>query len=163
MNKQKRVKIKTPNGDIYLTFKLHDDYNKDNGFISNVCLSCRYHHICDKIEDPRYPNNPDFRFIDLCGDIGDIIKENNGEEDENGISNYLIPVEGTIENNINLFQELIKENPLIKLSNIIDSICPNWCSDYDPEHSKCNSKNNLCIMHDLFKFSEKINKDSESN
>jgi hypothetical protein len=112
-----------------------------------VCETrCSYCDICDKIRDPRAIDDKDRCFEDFCGELGEV-------DDPENLN--MIPVPGAIEegfkDNIDIFQELIKTNPTICLSDMIEKVCSSgWCEDYNKEHTNCTAANKSCLMHDLF-------------
>lgn len=147
------VKVMTPKGERTLVFR---PVNKAvDGIICDTV--CPYGDLCSKIIDPRNPDNPKLKFTDFCGDLGE-----DSENEENDLTEY-IPVEGTIEENLydfpDIFQTLIKNDPVVKVSDIIEKFCKDWCDSYDEEHTGCVSKNKLCMLHNLFKN----NKSKQSN
>lgn len=153
-NKLKRVKVDTPKGSRALVFR--PVTNIPTGGL--ICDSeCPYCEICDKLPDPRNPKDDNFRFIDFCGDIG--MEYSNSNKDEGG---DLVPIEGTIENNLldifDNYQEILKSNPMVKLSDVIDKLCQNWCDRYNEKHSNCKSDYKLCIIRELFKPDKGDNK-----
>lgn len=159
--KLKRVKVMTQKGERVLVFRPIKDIPTEQV----ICeTECPYGKICDKIIDPRNPNNPDFKFTDFCGDLGEIMEEESeSEKSKNEDLTEYVPVEGTIEENLydfpDIFQTLIEKNPMVRISDVIDKCCSSWCDSYTKDHSNCNTKNKLCIMHDLFKNDRFVKKD----
>ena len=154
-SKLKRVKVITPKGERTLLYKPVNDIPTENV----ICeTACPYGKLCEKLEDPRHPEDPNFRFTDFCGELGikDIDDGVNSEENDEEISLIeMVPVEGTIEKNLSdfpdIYQQLIAKDPVVKLSEIIEKFCSNWCDSYNKEHTNCKYENKLCMMHDLFK------------
>ena len=97
------------------------------------CDLCSYHGSCDNIRDPK--GRDDITFLDYCGEMSD----------------SMIPVEGTIEKvmNVDILKMLVEKDPEVKVSKVIDSICPGVCDFYDKSHCNCNSTNRTCILRNL--------------
>lgn len=149
MEKYIRVKIETKNGGTrFLTYK-PVPVSEATTLICET--DCPYKDVCDKIRDPRNPENEDLRFLDFCSDLG-MTEEDRAKGNTKG-ADY-VPVEGTIETELgdlqDIFQDIIKSDPVVKTSDVIDSICPGWCDDYCPDHKNCSAKNNTCILKNLF-------------
>ena len=107
---------------------------------------CVYRDICDKLKDPRDPDNDKSNFMEFCNSIP-------LEEKDGGIVCQYVPAPGSIENiqgAEDLFQQLIKANPIIKVNEFIDTVCPTWCDSYNEFHSNCTSCNEMCILKNLF-------------
>lgn len=142
--KLKVVTVMTPKGERTLEYR--PVTKAIEGIICDT--ECPYGKICGKIRDPRDPDNPKLRFTNFCGDLGE-----DAEDEENDMSEY-VPVEGTIEKGLydfpDIFQTLIKDDPVVKISDIIEKFCKDWCDSYNEEHTNCNSKNKLCMLHNLF-------------
>lgn len=149
--KFKRVKVNTPKGERTLLFRPVNNLPPTEDVICES--ACPYGGVCDKLIDPRYPEDPNFKFTDFCGEL-EISADCSGGEDHNPFAD-MVPVEGTIEKNLSdfpdIFQTLIKEDPVVKVSEIIEKFCSNWCDNYNKEHTNCKYENKLCMMHDLFK------------
>ena len=119
---------------------------------------CPLNNICDKIEDPRNRGNAEFNFNDFCLAAGDSDRPAEDILNDETIENLMPVMEDVAkyleENNQDLYQELIKDNPLVKLSDVIDCVCgPDGysCSMYNQEHTNCTSKNGLCVLKSMFK------------
>jgi hypothetical protein len=73
--------------------------------------------------------------------------------DKNILMNNYIPVDMTIEDNLSdvadVYKDIIRVNPCVRITRVIDTICPDWCPDYCADHSNCTSKNMSCIMRGL--------------
>ena len=107
---------------------------------------CPYAEVCDKIPDPRDPQNKERSFLDFCGELSE-------SEDEKFID--VIPCENSIENSLSdvigdMYQKLIERNHLVSVGKAIDKICPGWCDSYDKEHSACKVTNKSCMLKNLF-------------
>lgn len=144
--KNRRVTVTGKNGETY-HFKFKPVVIKDSNEM--VCENnCPYNNICDEIRDPRDIDNPDRCFSDFCAELGE-----SDEEEEDLL--YMIPDSGSLEegfkNRKDIFQQIIKEDPVIRLKDLIDSVCADgWCPEYLADHSNCNSCNLGCILHNLF-------------
>ena len=128
-NKLVRIPVITPKGEVKLTFE-RIDVSEAEGKI--MCTSrCPYKDICDKIPDPREPENKELSFIDFCAGLSD--------SDEDDYLNCL-PAKGTIEKELkdvlpDTYQAIIKSESLVPVNQVIDSICPGWCDLYKEDHS----------------------------
>ena len=151
IKKLKKCKVNTPKGEIFLTFR---PVSSDIPLDQLICdAECPYSKVCDKLPDPRNPEDKDLSFMDFCGNLGD-------EEETQALSD-MVPVEGTIEEAFlsefpDIFQILIDKNPVVKLKNIVDSFCSTWCDVYQSDYSMCCSENKACIMNDLFLGKKKL-------
>lgn len=146
MEKIKRIKVVTSNGDRYLVFRpVLDNHNEIS------CLSvCPYGpKICGSLRDPRDPENPDKTFLDFCGNLGII------DDEENKDYKDYVPVEGTIEQVFpeyeDVYQNIIKENGYVRMTNVIDAVCDGVCGLYNDCHSACSPSNGSCMLHSLLK------------
>ena len=141
-NKFSKIKVETPKGVRYITYKPVPGVKADE----LVCETrCPYGKICDKLRDPRHPEDKNLCFMDFCGEFG--------SESPKGLSE-MIPKEGSLEEVFSdfedIFQTLIKENPMVRLSDIIEKVCSGWCDDHNEEHTNCVASNKSCLLHDLF-------------
>jgi len=142
--KIKKIKVEGENNKAYY-FNFRPLFNVGEDEL--VCETrCSYCDICDKIRDPRAISDKDRCFEDFCGDLGEV-------DDPENLN--MIPIPGAIEegfkDELDIFQGLIKENPTIRVSDMIEKVCSTgWCEDYDKDHSKCKSSNKSCLLHDLF-------------
>jgi hypothetical protein len=107
---------------------------------------CPYADICDKIPDPRDPQNKDRSFLDFCGELSEA-------EDDKFVD--VIPCENSIETSLSdvvgdVYQTLINRKHLVSVDKAIDKICPGWCDSYDKEHSACKVTNKSCMLSNLF-------------
>lgn len=145
MEKFKQVKIQTPKGERTLEFQKVEVPEETH--VCNVC--CSYGRACLNLRDPRDPSNPEKLFQHFCTNLG---KE--GSESEDSDLQSMVPVPGTIEKNLgdfeDIYQQIIKSDPQVKLSQVIEKVCSGWCDMYNPEKSNCNSNNSLCMLKDLF-------------
>jgi hypothetical protein len=111
-----------------------------------VCDYCSYSEICDKIKNPRTLNDQDSTFEDFCSEIGEL---------ENPENLNLYPVPGSLEEgfkeDFDIFQELIKKNPTVRVNDLVESVCSSgWCDDYSEDHCNCKASNKSCLLNDLF-------------
>lgn len=152
MGKIKHITVKTPKGDRTLTYKSVEKPENDL-----VCFTkCPYGRVCESLYDPRDPGNDGANFADFCSNLG---KE--GSECEDSEVEAMVPVEGTIEENLSdlddTFKQILKRNPMVRIDQVVNKVCSSWCDSYTEDHQNCNSKNGMCIMKDLFLgFKEEI-------
>ena len=153
--KIKNVKVQTPQGEkIVSMIPVTIDTSPEAPNITDtLCGSCcSYGRICTLLRDPRDPENPSRCLNDWCNDIG---FEKNEEKKTVETTEFasMVPAEGSIEGlypeDSDSFKQLMKENPLIKLTTLIDSTCPGFCSMYNKEHSNCTLGNDFCIFKDV--------------
>lgn len=146
MEKFKQVTIKTPKGERKLEYQKVGEV-PENAHVCN--MNCVYGRACINMSDPRDPDNKEKKFNSFCAALG---KE--GSEVEDSELQSMVPVPGTIEKNLydfpDVFQQIIKNDPQVKLSEIIDNVCVGFCDSYTEDKSNCNSSNKLCILHSLF-------------
>jgi hypothetical protein len=63
-----------------------------------VCDRCPYSDICDKLPDPRNPENPELSFEYLCSELGEMEKPGQNEEDPGRAEIFnSIPAPGSLE------------------------------------------------------------------
>ncbi|MBP3732376.1 MAG: hypothetical protein J6I84_03940 [Bacilli bacterium] len=142
--KIKRIKAEGENGkSFYFKFKPLFNVAQDE----LICETrCPYSQICDNIRDPRALSDPERAFSDFCGELG---------ETENPEILNMIPCDGSLEEGFkdekDIFEQLIKENPTIRLNDMIEKVCSTgWCDDYSEDHVNCKACNQSCLMRDLF-------------
>jgi len=126
----------------------------------STCPFCPYEKVCDKLPHPEKLQDPLLRFIDLCTSVEDV-KRN----ETNAIVGGYIPQEGTIEENlsdiIDINKFLTEKKLYVPLGQVIDAVCTDVCPLYTPDHSKCSSKNKICILSDIFATVEPTDPDPE--
>ena len=138
------VPVETPKGKRLVKFF---QFSGDDTEGARPCEDfCPYADICDKIPDPRDPENKERSFLDFCGELAE-------NEDEKLID--VIPCENSIESSLSdvvgdIYQTLIDKKHLVSVGEAIDKICPGWCDSYDKEHSACKVTNKSCILSNLF-------------
>lgn len=152
MKKLRKVLVKTPKGDRWFTMRpVTDELDDGEIYCDTVCPYGG--EICTRLPDPRNPSNPEVRFTDFCNSLGDSDEEHGVEEDIE--LKKTVPLDGEIERVFPDFPDIIKivneENPLVRLGDVIDSVCEGGCEYYCPDHSKCNSSNSLCVLKELLK------------
>lgn len=152
LKKIKVIKVYGENGQKF-AFKFRPLYNVESDEL--VCETrCPYCSICDYIRDPRAISDPERTFSDFCGELG--------ETSDPEILN-MIPVLGSLEEGFkdqkDIFEQLVKENPTVRLNDIIEKVCSGWCEDYVETHDNCVSCNQSCLMRDLFIKLEPSKKD----
>ena len=63
-----------------------------------VCDRCSYSDICERLPDPRNPENPELSFEDLCGDLGEMEKPGQDETDYGRLELFnSMPAPGSLE------------------------------------------------------------------
>ncbi len=139
-----RIPVETPQGERRLTFKKYDITDSQGKMMCTAC--CPYKDICERIPDPRNPEDKSLSFIDYCSSL-------NESDDEEYLN--CVPVEGTIEKELrdiipDIYQQIIKEENLVPVNKVIDSVCSGWCDLYSKDHTNCTSNNKLCILNSLF-------------
>lgn len=151
VSRLRKVIIETPTGKKVINMQpvIIDTSENAPGINDTICSSCcPYGSICDKLRDPRNPDDPDGRLEDWC-------LENDFKEDNIEVSEFatMVPMEGSIENlypeESEPFKQLMELNPSINLRTLIDSVCPGFCDQYKKDHSSC-SLNSICIFKSLF-------------
>lgn len=143
MSKYKVVRFMTPKGERKLQFKPVDA--EPGKLICDMEGVCAYEAICSSLlPDPRDPDNKDVTFNDFCASLG---TEEDGETD----LYQMAPVEGTIEQNLSDFPDIIgamlSDDPLIRLSTFIHGACADSCDYYKPDLSGCTAKNKMCLIN----------------
>lgn len=143
--KIKKVRINTPEGVKYLTYK--PVHVEDLGM---VCDKCPYYGKCDKFLNPETPDDKESSFQEFCADLGTL-----NESDEE-LKKYC-PKEGTLEDNLSdlpdVYEVLVKGGGYVKLADVIDVVCKDTCPYWNSKHTDCKSTNNFCILEDLIKKS----------
>lgn len=151
MNKYKSVKVETPQGERTLQYKCGERFLKSETPV-NICeADCSYYKVCRLLPDPTKPKDfKDFRFCDFCTRVAE-----NASTDEEREIRHMVPVPGTIENELGdiyprILDVILEKNPMIYLSDVIDCICEFNCDMYDENHSQCGAGNSMCLLQDLF-------------
>lgn len=146
MLKAKKVKINTPLGERELVFVQSPKAKAE----LEVCCEevCPYGAVCEKIRDPRNPEDPNSSLLTLCCELG------LADGDDESMQQFF-PARGTIEQNLadfpDIFQQLTEKNPMVPLKDVIKNVCSKFCDDFEPECTNCSSKNLSCMLHDLFR------------
>lgn len=162
LKKLKKAVINTPFGKKTIVFRPVEDTMEVEGSevigATYLCdFHCPYGKVCQYLPDPRNPENKEYKFCDLCAELGDKAMDEEGID--YSLFRTMVPCEGEIER---VFGEdipsitdiILKANPMYSLSSIIDKVCPGMCEFYDPEHSQCGCDNPLCILTGLWKGSK---------
>lgn len=152
----------TPRGEINITFRPviideNESEERKNRLVTGyVCTEdCSYRQICPHLYDPRTEDKSG-KFVNFCNDL---VSEDTSLAE-------MVPVEGTLENNIegieDIYKQVLGENPLIKLDTIIDKLCPGMCSMYCKDHSMCrrDGNNYSCLLNSLFEAKRKEEADN---
>lgn len=150
--KQVNVAFDTPYGTKSLTFVPVNDPPLDD-LLCNT--RCPYGKVCDSLVDPRNPTKfPEFKFIDFCSTIGELLKKDDNNDDEDPLTDNFVPKKGTIERNLTKFptihEQLLKQNPWLELKSLILDNCDGWCENYTKDFSKCNIGDPMCFFHRTF-------------
>ncbi len=117
-----------------------------------TCQLCPYEKVCDHIKSPAYPNDPNQSLAAFCSDNIVLNGEDAEDVDEDGKEYDFVPVEGTWEKNVpELFEmsEIVKDNPLVRLKDVVESTCAKWCDSYKDDFSGCGSED-VCLLKKLF-------------
>ena len=153
MNKFKEVTLRI-NGKLY-NFTLVTEDEKQLGAADLCEKYCPYSKMCINIPHPADMNNNHKHFVSFCNNINDYVE---GKDKDPNLEYTSYPARGAIEElfkemGSNMYKNITsgKNDLLIKVSDVIDSLCPDTCDLYDPKHTKCNSKNSYCILHILLK------------
>ena len=131
-----------------------------------ICTQCcPYGSVCSKLRHPEHLDNPNLTLNDWCVDLS---FSDDKQTELSDLGQYY-PKAGEIENlypkENDFIQELIKTNSLVNINEFIDNVCSGFCDQYDSCHSNCSSKNQLCILKELFKKTQDpviLNKDNKS-
>lgn len=146
MLKARQIKVNTPKGERSIVLVQSPKANAETEVICEDV--CPYGNICDKIRDPRNPEDPNSSLLTLCCELG----LSDGDDEK---LQQFFPAPRTIEENFydfpDIFQQLTEKNPMVQVKDIITNVCSKICDDFTPDCSKCNSKNLSCLLHDLFK------------
>lgn len=165
MKKRMRVaKVSTEDGkEISVVFRpvIIDDNEPDerknrlvNGYVCTT--DCKYRDICKHLTDPRTPGKGEF--VSCCNDMvnNDVTLAE------------MVPADDSLENAgipgfEDIYSQVVKKNPLLPLSKIIDTLCPGTCSLYRKDHSLCRKDGNnfLCILNGLFMDPDKKVEENE--
>lgn len=146
MLKARKVTIQTPRGERVLTFVQSPKAKAE----LEVCCEevCPYGNLCEKIRDPRNPDDMNSSLETLCCELG------LGDGDDETLQQFF-PAPGTLEENLfdfpDIFQQLTEKNPYVPVVDVIKNVCSKFCEYFEPSCSNCNSKNLSCMLHDLFK------------
>ena len=102
----------------------------------NECTYDQYYVVC---------NNED----DECNGYH---AEGEGEDEE--LVGF-VPVDGELEKVFLFDKDILKvmikdENPMYRLSDIINKCCPGVCDLYSPDYEHCTIKNKMCLLRGLF-------------
>lgn len=151
MKKYKTVEVMTSKGPRLLQYMYGERSASADQPINTCEADCQYFKVCRLLPDPENLDAYDrYRFCDFCGRKGDLAQT---EEDRE--IRKMVPVPGCLENELGdvmpKILEVVKEkNPLVYLSDVIDSVCEFQCDMYDPQHSQCGAGNSMCLLQDLF-------------
>ena len=154
MEKIRKAKFNTAKGERSMMMRpVLEELEEGEVFCDSICPYGE--KICSRLPDPEFPDKPTERFCDFCTRLGEI----EGQE----FCNNMVPVEGEIERVFPDFPDIIKvleeENPLVKISDVIDEVCKGGCDMYSPDHSNCSSKNQLCILKGLLRSKKRAKND----
>lgn len=124
-----------------------------------ICHSCPLDGVCSKLKDPRNLNDTISTFADFCFSMGESVDKSVTEiVNDESLDGYIPVVEDVLKymENINndVFQEIIKKDPYIKVNELIDKVCGEGgfdCPYYNKDHSNCTAKNGMCILKNIFK------------
>ncbi len=172
IRKLKKVTVKTQDGDkeVVMAPISVDTTRELTNVICTEC--CPYGKVCGKLRHPAHLEDKGLTLNDWCVELS-FTDEKMTEVNELG-SYY--PMAGEVEklypDNSEPLQQLLEENPIIRLNEFIDKVCSGFCDQYNPEHSNCSFDNQTCICRELFlrtekslvvnANSDKINVDTES-
>lgn len=156
--KIKIVKVITPAGERRLTYE-YGEISANSPEPVMICeTECPYYRCCRLFPNPEDPNDfKNSRFANFCVRLADRIEEG---EDYRDIRNYH-PQAGTIENELgDIFPRILEviqeENPIVRVSDVIDSVCKFQCDMWDEKHSQCGEGNAMCLLSDLFEKGRRI-------
>jgi len=148
--KVKNVKVETSKGTRQLTFVPALGNDEPDKLICDS--TCPYGpEICRLLKDPTHPDDPDFSFMDFCGNLG-------AEEGSDKDLGAYVPMEGTLEANLcdfpEIYQVLNAKNPMVRLDKVINCVCADTCDMYCEDHSMCRPDNSACFLIELLKTKE---------
>ena len=152
MGKIRSVEVNTPFGKRTLQYMFGERSVNSDKPITTCEGDCVYERVCSLLPDPERPNEfKRWRFCDFCTRIGDMADNTDGGQE----LKRMCPVPGTLENELGdiyprILEVVQEKNPIVYLSDVIDSICEFQCDMYDKEHSQCGKGNSLCLLQDLF-------------
>lgn len=153
--KNKTVTIEVNGKSFKFSFKPATGMKPDELACDTVCP---LNNICDKLRDPRNSEDNTYSFNDFCLAAGDTEKTPEEILNDSSIENLVPVIEDVAkyaeEVDMDIYQEIIKSDPLVKLSDVIDKMCgPDGyaCSLYNEDHSNCTAKNGLCVLKSMFK------------
>ena len=161
LKKLKVAVIETPLGKRRMTFRPVEDKTIIEGTNEQLIggeylcdVHCPYGKVCQYLPDPRHPENKEYKFCDLCAELGD--RAGDEENEDYSIFRTMVPCDGEIERVFGedmpkIMDILMEANPMYSLNQIIDAVCPGFCEFYDGEHSQCGAHNSLCILSGLWK------------
>ncbi len=122
-----------------------------------VCEKCSYKDICMDIKDPtRDPGDEeeDTCLSDLCQDLAKTAMSIEDQKLSDNRALSFIPMKGAFEeafpNIKDKFRTLLNSSKLVYVDEIVEKVCPGWCSSYTKSHEHCNESNQLCILKKLF-------------
>lgn len=157
MKKLKTVRFSTPKGERSIQFRPVKVIPSDKVLCDE---DCPYGKMCSFMRDPRDPENPKLTFNDFCGSLGE------GEDEDSSLTE-MVPVEGTVEQNLNdfedIFQVLLKEEKYVKVSDLIKYHCSKFCDMHTEDRSQCTSSNKMCVLHDLYSGPKEVVNIPEEN
>lgn len=132
------------------------DENKPEELICET--ACPLQDVCNRIKNPNEMEDDISCFNDFCLSVGDKDKSAEQTLNDPDHENLMPVVEDVLkfleDFDMDIYQEIIKTNPYVKLADVIDAVCGQdgyACAMYNPEHSNCTRKNGLCILKTLFK------------
>lgn len=153
VKKPKRINVQTPKGtkSILMLPVLIDSENGVVELNDTLCASCcPYVSVCEKLADPRNPEDKNMRLIDWCNESSFSDSTMTTTTD----IAMMHPMKGEIEKlydeDSEPFKQLTEQNPMVHLNDFIDSVCPGFCDSYNKEHTNCKLENDFCICKDLF-------------
>lgn len=152
VKKLKTIDVETPSGvkKVQMVPVLLDTSENAPELTDTICtVCCPYGSICDKLRDPRCPSDDRKTLNDWCNDIS-----MDGKKIEATDLAMYCPAEGSIEqlyeDDDDSMKQLLRLNPSVKLSTLIDTVCCDFCDMYNKEHSNCTYSNEMCICRGLF-------------
>ena len=158
VKKLKTIDVETPSGikKVQMVPVLLDTSENAPELTDTVCsVCCPYGSICDKLRDPRCPENPKQTLNDWCNDVS-MDKEKVAATE---LAMYC-PAEGSIEQlyegDSDAMKQLLNLNPSVKLNTLIDTVCCGFCDMYNKEHTNCTFSNEMCICRGLFSKTDEV-------